>query len=220
GFNRVYWNRENDGTLHLVKNTCPLQMYTFSEFLMDLNFGDETRYDIYYNTYRGLGIPDILYYFILVNKILWPDPIHDHFDIYDETLVNQIKDLITLKGDGAVAQGSAILSGAVNNRGYWWVAHGGIVNYPEVQKDILWDLKHYPEVEIDVESPMNHSYYELMDGYYPGTNSFDHNKVGYRPDWFDTIDTDGGTVQYIEELDGHNKVLELTDTNNGSDLNV
>ncbi len=206
-FNAIYWNYENNGTLtEEIKNTCPLQMYTFSEFLMDLNFGDETRYDIYYNTYRGTGILDVSYW-----GLIFPN-----LGDYNLTLVIQIRNLIGTFGDGFVATGSAVLSGAVNNRAYRLVGHSGIVNYPEVQKDILWDLKCYPGLEIDIKSPKNQTYYEPMDGHYPGTNSFDHDEVGSEPTWFQEVGTNGGTVQVIENLDGHNSVLELHDTSSGS----
>jgi len=66
---------------------------------------------------------------------------------------------------------------------------------------------------INLITPEDKVYYKPMSGYYPGTNSFDHDEVGTEPTWFQEVGTNGGTVQVIDVLDGHNSVLELHDTN-------
>ncbi len=50
-------------------------------------------------------------------------------------------------------------------------------------------------------------------GHYPATYSFEDDETPNKPYGFDTVGISGGTVNVITELDGHNKVLELYDTN-------
>ncbi|MFX1366616.1 MAG: hypothetical protein ACFFCE_16820 [Promethearchaeota archaeon] len=210
GSNRCIWNCINNDTIDDLplnwEEKAGYNMYTFGKFLVNLNSGDETPFNIYYNTYRGVLSYDPAYR----GK---PKSIMNNTEDYDMALVNQAFDIIGEYFDGLITTESVKLSGAFNNRLYWGIGHSGIVNFPEVQKDILWDLKHYPAVEIDVKSPINQTYYKPSDGYYPGTNSFDHDEVGCQPAWFLEVGTDGGTVHTIDELDGHKTVLELQDTN-------
>ncbi|MFX1375269.1 MAG: hypothetical protein ACFFA0_05610 [Promethearchaeota archaeon] len=228
--NLGYFNAVNNGSIifrHLWQpnweEKYPLNLYTLGVFLEYLNSGDETPYNIYYNTYRG--------YLLNISGSLEIDPHYDgrndsiknNLDEYNEDikiLVNQSLFIIGNYYDGAMTTDSVKLSGAVNNRAYLGLGHEAIINFDTVQKDILWDLKHYPEVGIDVKSPMNQTYTKPSEGYYPGTNSFDHDEVGCQPAWFLEVGTDGGTVYTIEELDGHKTVLELHDTNETQNVRV
>ncbi|UCC19769.1 MAG: hypothetical protein JSV62_00395 [Promethearchaeota archaeon] len=206
--NKFLWLCMDNNTLDdlpaIWHETAKLNMYTLGKFLEYLNSGDETPYDIYYNTYRSIHFPiDPAYLSILLN----PD---NYVNVM--ALVNKCRDIIDIMFDGMMTTESVKLSGAIHNRRYVGPGHIGITNNPFIQKDILWDFKHYPEVEIEVKSPKNQTYYKPMDGYYLGTNSFDHDEIGCQPAWFLEVGTEGGTVQVIEKLDGHNTVLELYDT--------
>ena len=50
-------------------------------------------------------------------------------------------------------------------------------------------------------------------GYYPATYSFEDDFLPNEPDCFEEIGTVGGTVNVINVLDGHKKILELYDNN-------
>ncbi len=72
-------------------------------------------------------------------------------------------------------------------------------------------------IMFDIHSPENKTYYKdyfdsHMDGYYLSTNGFENDEPGTEPEWFKQVGTAGGTVEVIEELDQHKKVLELNDT--------
>lgn len=231
GYTAGYWKEDAASTLDV--NHPKMQMATISDFMRDLNAEDETPFGIHYNTYRGIAAP---------RPIFWnlSDPINDNWDaykddfyelmlidiivsesqnktsIYNRTLIDQVAEEVGIHWDGAVTNGSVSLSGAVNNRKYYDINHQMIVGNKEVFKDILSDFKHYPKAELSIETPKNKTYYNPTEGYYLATNGFECDEATYKPAWFETIGTGGGTVKVREELDGHKKILDIYDTFNGS----
>jgi len=71
---------------------------------------------------------------------------------------------------------------------------------------------------INITTPENKTYTEPMSGYYPATIGFENETTGELPSTADAYDLNGGTVRVIEEIDGHKKVLELSDNNNSESL--
>ncbi|MBY8990896.1 MAG: hypothetical protein KGD58_09090 [Candidatus Lokiarchaeota archaeon] len=72
--------------------------------------------------------------------------------------------------------------------------------------------------EIIITTPESKIYTRPMHGYYPGANSFDNDKIGDEPAWFSEVNSDGGDVQVIENLEEHKSVLDLEDTNNSDNV--
>ena len=73
---------------------------------------------------------------------------------------------------------------------------------------------------IIINSPLNISYSQPMNGYYPGTFGFENDEIGTVPEgWFDTSETNCYT-QTISELDGHRNVLDLVDSGNPYSANI
>ncbi|MFX1316942.1 MAG: hypothetical protein ACFE9T_13855 [Promethearchaeota archaeon] len=221
GFNMAYWLHEANGTLN--EDWKNMQMCTVSSFMRDLNAEDETPYGIYYNTYRGIKYHADKYYCgpFDPDEDGNDDSIMQNLEKYNLTLVNQVDDIIGHLYDGAVAAGSVPLSGALNNRLYFNISHliiPGIAT--PISKDILWDLKSYPKSQISTVSPENKTYYEAIDGYFPASNGFENDITSYKPEWFETVFTGGGTARVIETLEGRHKVLELHDTKVFSNVRV
>lgn len=65
---------------------------------------------------------------------------------------------------------------------------------------------------IDIITPENKTYFQPMSGYYPATIGLENDAVGELPSFIDQYKLDGGTIRVIEEIDGHKKVVELSDT--------
>ncbi len=205
-----YWNNEANGTLQV--NEAKFQMATVSNFMQDLNSGDETPFGVYYNTYVGFltffGVPLVdIWYQAMEERI--DDGIGGH---YNETLIEEVTDLIGLMFDGAVDTKSTYLEGALNNRIYEGVGHTGSVR---VFKDMIWDFKSYPKSELYCSYPQNQTYYEPLEGYYVSSSGFESDLDGYRPRWFEEIGRDGGTVKVRNEIGGHKKVVDIYDTSIG-----
>jgi len=62
--------------------------------------------------------------------------------------------------------------------------------------------------EISIITPENKTYIEPMNGYYPGTYGFENDGDGTVPEGWATYEG-GGTVNVINEVGNHKKVLEL-----------
>ena len=104
-----------------------------------------------------------------------------------------------------------VFVGDANNDGYNDVvtANSGNVNV----SIYLWGYKEKPPIII--ESPESKIYTEPTSGYYLATYGFESDL-----NWFEEIDTLGGTVKIIEELNGHKKVLDLHDTSDMFNVRV
>ena len=78
-----------------------------------------------------------------------------------------------------------------------------------------WD----PDYEIgDNINGKNGSYF-LESGHFPGTYSFEHVPIGGDPsDW--VLNETGGSLQVIEELDGHKSIVEMNQTNISSEVSM
>lgn len=231
GFDGGYWKQEANDTLD--EDHPKNQMASVSDFMKDLNAGDETPFGIHYNTYRGIAAPmykpldinntkndnlqpyvDDFYEYMLLDTYI--KEAQNVTSIYNRTLLYQVAEEIGIYWDGAVANGSVPLSGAVNNRLYYDVNHLMLPGNKEVFKDILSDFKAYPKSEINIKIPENKTYYNPSEGHYFATNSFECDELNYKPAWFEVIGTEGGTVNVREEINDHKMVLDLHDTFNGS----
>ncbi len=70
--------------------------------------------------------------------------------------------------------------------------------------------------DITIITPENRTYTEPMSGYYPATYGFENDEIGTDPEEFVLYET-GGTIEVIEELDGHRNIVDLYDTSGGTD---
>ena len=59
-----------------------------------------------------------------------------------------------------------------------------------------------------------------LTGFYKATCGFDSYAVGNRPDWFEYINTQGGTVKVIAAVGDHKQILELRDTSSSYRVEV
>ncbi len=75
---------------------------------------------------------------------------------------------------------------------------------------LLW-VPHY----VNISTPENSIYNKPMSGYYLCSNGFENDEIGSEPEWFEQIGTNGGTVQVIGTLDGHEYVLDIYDSSTG-----
>ena len=189
------------------------QMYPLSDFMMDLNSGDETPYEIIYSTYSGITVLDNftmsiddIYEIIMLNYSEYIDEI--------KQLIDKIRGIIGIYYDGFSTTHSTPLTGA-KNRFYFPSTHKLLGGIPYLLTDILTDLKFYPKAEIKLINPQNQTFYGPMKGYYPATCGFENDIIGIKPIWFEDIGTEGGTVKVIEELGDHNKVMEISDASSG-----
>jgi hypothetical protein len=79
------------------------------------------------------------------------------------------------------------------------------------------DIAFYYETTdaFNIISPLNQTYSETMNGYYPGTYSFENENtdLGYNiPEEWILIDALGtNTINIIEELDGHKRIIDFND---------
>lgn len=229
GDNKNYLNISKTANFWYYESTknCKvgLEMVSISDFLTELNADDETPYNIIYNTYRGTGIPDPFYHggwFLTPNLTLKYIPgIIQNMEDYNATLINQLALKLSIYGDMVVPSGSVPLTGAVNNRAYPFVIHGGEIGnltglnrVGRVLRHVLWDLRYYLAPGMEIEFPQNRTYNRATQGYYLATNGFEHDENGHKPQWFENIFTEGGTTRVIPSLEDHYKVLELHDTSN------
>ena len=65
--------------------------------------------------------------------------------------------------------------------------------------------------EIAIVTPENKTYTEPDSGYYPATYGFENDKNGFHPLGWDIIEGGGCSIEVMESLDGHQKVLQLSD---------
>ncbi|MFX0017277.1 MAG: zinc ribbon domain-containing protein [Promethearchaeota archaeon] len=73
---------------------------------------------------------------------------------------------------------------------------------------------------IDIFTPENKLYTEPMNGYYPATYGFENDENGIIPAEWSFFTSYTGFVQVVEELDGHNKVVELIDAGGGGGATI
>ena len=66
--------------------------------------------------------------------------------------------------------------------------------------------------DITIVTPENITYTEPDSGYYPATYGFDNDQTGSDPGGWN-VGEGAGSVNVIESIDGHNKVVELYDIN-------
>ena len=139
----ISWNLQIIG-IKAILDTCdylgvPLaswyEMGTLSGFMILLNAGDETPYDISYYTYAGdIGSDDFASWALI-------SAVFNLFFFVTVPLYLVILYAIGDKTDGVVTTGSTPLIGAVANRQYEGIGHGGIYTDPIVLADILNDFK-------------------------------------------------------------------------------
>ncbi|MFX0069563.1 MAG: hypothetical protein ACFFAO_00520 [Candidatus Hermodarchaeota archaeon] len=67
--------------------------------------------------------------------------------------------------------------------------------------------------EIIIITPENETYINPMSGYYPATYGFENDEIGSNPNEFETYEN-GGSVQVIDGLGDHRRVVELYDSEN------
>ncbi len=82
------------------------------------------------------------------------------------------------------------------------------------------DLRYFKISPINILTPENKYYEDPMEGYYPATFGFENVMDGnLHNEWIDNSGT-GCNVQVINSIEGHNKVLELNDSDsiNGCDI--
>ncbi|MFX0147763.1 MAG: hypothetical protein ACFE8E_08425, partial [Candidatus Hodarchaeota archaeon] len=207
-FNFWYYSSSKDCNVHL-------ELVSISEFLTELNADDETPYNIIYNTYRGIGIQDPFYYGFWSSEnstLVFHPGIIQNMEDYNETLINELVLKLGTYGDLLVPTGSVMLDGALNNRAYPLMNHIVLLVSPVILTHILWDLRYYLFPNIEIELPQNITYNKATAGYYLATNGFEHDENGFKPQWFETIFTGGGTARVINSLENHDNILELYDT--------
>jgi len=70
--------------------------------------------------------------------------------------------------------------------------------------------------EITIFTPENKTYTKPMSGYYPATYGFENDLVGNDPYGWTVFEPGPQNVEIISNLDGHNNVLALFDTESGT----
>lgn len=215
GFNKFALDNWNNMTEE-KRERAGYQMSTLSEFLDELNSGDETHYNILFSTYAGIKMKNATHYepSTFLATILW---IEQMYHRYTSTIPNfweimgEIYSIIGDKYDGAVETKSVALVGATNNRVYIGPTHTAL-HQEYIHKDLLCDLKYYAKPEITITSPKNQTNYAPMNGYFLASNGFENDGIGWQPEWFTERNTQGGTLRVLEEIAGHKNVLEIYDS--------
>ena len=78
-----------------------------------------------------------------------------------------------------------------------------------------YSLPKLSDQEITIVTPINKTYIEPMSGYYLSTFGFENDADGTSPEGWVNQDAHLCTSQIISGLDGHNKILQQNDSNNG-----
>ncbi len=74
--------------------------------------------------------------------------------------------------------------------------------------------------EISIITPESKTYTEPMSGYYPATYGFENDEIWIIPEEWSFFTSYTGFVQVVEEMDGHNKVVELKDAGGGGGATI
>lgn len=85
------------------------------------------------------------------------------------------------------------------------------------ESDVRQFLVEY--VPIKIITPENKTYYGPMSGYYPATCGFESDADGSDPSGW-AVDESGGTITVVDDVDRHNKVVELYDTSGSVDVEL
>jgi len=87
---------------------------------------------------------------------------------------------------------------------------GDTISYSVGQKDMLVLKYNYTgsSSEINIVTPENKTYTEPMSGYYPATYGFENDEDGNNPKEWEVVEN-GGTIDIIDSLGGHNRILEI-----------
>lgn len=78
------------------------------------------------------------------------------------------------------------------------------------------DIRYFTIKSINIITPENKTYTKPMNGYYPATYGFENDVIGSDPDGWSVSEPGLQSVQVISNVDGHNNVLELFDTESGA----
>ncbi|MFW9866061.1 MAG: SBBP repeat-containing protein [Candidatus Thorarchaeota archaeon] len=91
-------------------------------------------------------------------------------------------------------------------------------SYGNGANDIL--LVKYEYIKLKLINPINTTYVDYMKGYYPGTYSFDNDKIGNPPSEWDFIEGGSTSVKVIEEVANHKSIIEFQDNDPNNTVSI